>query len=113
MIFKVDDPKAFCKGDADYPIFSSCPRGVEHVERYAPYKKRTRWRIIGAMYGLIQASLRYFLKSADVMKGIGFIQCPFDKTVFVKWFESQARFLLFWQHVDDRWGGCQTDEDLQ
>ena len=47
------------------------------------------------------------------MKGIGFIQCPFDKNVFVHWFESQARFLIFWQHVDDRWGGCQTDEDLQ
>jgi hypothetical protein len=113
MIFKVDDPKAFCKGDADYPIFSYCPRGVEHVEEYAPHGKDTRWRIIGAIYGLIQASLRYFLKSADVMKGIGFIQCPFDKTAFIKWFESQERFLIFWQHVDDRWGGCQSDADLQ
>jgi hypothetical protein len=46
------------------------------------------------------------------MEGLGFIQCPFDKTVFIKWFNKQTRFLLFWQHVDDRWGGSQCDEDL-
>jgi hypothetical protein len=51
------------------------------------------------------------------MEGLGFIQCPFDKTVFIKWFiqcpfDKQTRFLLFWQHVDDRWGGSQCDEDL-
>jgi hypothetical protein len=111
-IFKIDDPKAFCKGDADYPIYTKVPRGVEHVEKYAPHGKRTRWKVIGAIYGLIQASLRYFLKSSEVMEGLGFIQCPFDKTVFIKWFESQTRFLLFWQHVDDRWGGYQTEGDL-
>ena len=111
-IFKIDDPKAFCKGDADYPIFTYVPKGVEHIEKYAPHGKRTRWKVIGAIYGLIQASLRYFLKSSDVMEGLGFIQCPFDKTVFIKWFNKQTRFLLFWQHVDDRWGGSQCDEDL-
>jgi hypothetical protein len=44
-------------GDAD----AVSPTGVDHVQRYAPYGKRTRWKIIGAIYGLIQASLRYFL----------------------------------------------------
>ena len=111
-IFKIDDPKAFCKGDADYPIYSYAPRGVESVKDYAPFGRNTRWKILGAIYGLIQASLRYFLKAADVMEGLGFIQCPFDKTVFIKWFNSQSRFLLFWQHVDDRFGGVQQEEDL-
>jgi hypothetical protein len=46
------------------------------------------------------------------MKGIGFIQCPFDKTVFIKWFESQERFLNFWQHVDDRWGHCEYRKQM-
>jgi hypothetical protein len=27
IIFKIDDPKAFCKGDADYPIFTYVPKG--------------------------------------------------------------------------------------
>ena len=69
-IFKIDDPKAFCKGDADYPIFTYVPKGVEHIEKYAPHGKRTRWKVIGAIYGLIQASLRYFLKSSSVMEGL-------------------------------------------
>jgi hypothetical protein len=68
-IFKIGDPKAFCKGNAGYPIYTKVPRGVEHVEKYAPYGKRTRWEVVGAIYGLIQARLRYFLKSSEVMEG--------------------------------------------
>lgn len=113
MVFKIDDPKAFCLGDADYPIYTKVPRGVEDSPKYAPYGKDTRWKVTGAIYGLIQASLRYFLKSKDVMEGLGFRQCAFAKTVFIKHFNSKRRFLIFWQHVDDRWGGCQTDEDLE
>jgi hypothetical protein len=68
--------------------------------------------VLGAIYGLIQASLKYFIKSAEVLKGIGFEQCPFDMALFFKWFPN-GRVSLFWQHVDDRWGGFSTDEDMQ
>jgi hypothetical protein len=113
MVFKIDDPKAFCQGDADYPIFTKVPRGVEDNKKYAPWGHDTRWKVQGAIYGLIQASLRYFLKSKDVMEGIGFRQCAYAKTVFIKHFHSQRRFIIFWQHVDDRWGGCQDEKDLE
>ena len=108
VVFKIDDPKAFCLGDADYPIDTKVPRGVEDDPKYAPHGKDTRWKVTGAIYGLIQASLRYFLKPKDVMEGLGFRQCDFAKTVFIKHFNSKRRFLIFRQHVDDRWGGCQT-----
>ena len=83
------------------------------MSEYAPYGQDTRWGVTGAIYGLIQASLRYFLRAADVLKGVGFRQCAFAKTIFIKHFESQSRFILFWQHVDDRWGGTQNEEDLK
>jgi hypothetical protein len=112
LVFKIDDPKAFCQGEADYPIVTYVPRGVEHMEDYAPHEKDTRYLVTSAIYGLIQASLRYFLRAADVLAGIGFIQCDYAKTIFIKHFESQRRFILFWQHVDDRWGGTQQESDL-
>jgi hypothetical protein len=67
---------------------------------------------MGAIYGLIQASLKYFIKSAEVLKGIGFMQCPFDMAVFCKWFPN-GRVALFWQHVDDRYGGFSTLDDMK
>jgi hypothetical protein len=73
--------------------------------------KKTRWKVLGAIYGLIQASLKYFLKSSEVLKGIGFMQCPFDMAVFCKWFPN-GRVSIFWQHVDDRWGGFSTEEEM-
>ena len=84
LVFKIDDPKAFCQGEADYPIVTYVPRGVEHIEEYAPHGKDTRYFVTGAIYGLIQASLRYFLRASDVLEGLGFIQCDYAKTIFIK-----------------------------
>jgi hypothetical protein len=87
-IIKLDDPKAFFKGELLYPIYARCPPGVDHLAKYAPYGNTTRWRIAGAIYGLIanQASLKYFEKSSEALRGIGYIQCPSDKALFFKWF---------------------------
>jgi hypothetical protein len=112
-IMKIDVPKAFCQGDLLYPIYATAvPPGVRHMPKYAPWGKKTRWKVLGAIYGLIQAGLKYFLKSSEVLKGIGFMQCPFDMAVFCKWFPN-GRVSIFWQHVDDRWGGFSTEEDMQ
>jgi hypothetical protein len=115
LVIKIDDPKAFCQGTADYPIYAytRVPKGVEHMIEYAPYGQDTRWGVTGAIYSHIQSSFRYFLRAADVLQGIGFRQCAFAKTIFIKHFESQSRFILFWQHVDDRWGGTQDEKDLK
>jgi hypothetical protein len=95
-IIKLDDPKAFCnKGELLYPIYARCPPGLDHLEKYAPYGNKTRWRITGAIYGLIQASLKYFEKSSEVLRGIGFVQCPFDKALFFKWF-TNTRIGMRW-----------------
>jgi hypothetical protein len=57
-IVKLDDPKAFCKGELLYAIYAHCPPGLDHIHKYAPFGKDTRWCITGAIYGLIQASLK-------------------------------------------------------
>jgi hypothetical protein len=111
-IMKIDDPKAFCQGELLYPIYANVPPGVRNLPKYAPWGKKTRWKVLGAIYGLIQASLKYFIKSSEVLKGIGFMQCPFDMALFCKWFPS-GRVALFWQHVDDRYGGFADEEDVK
>jgi hypothetical protein len=30
-VFKIDDPKAFCQGEAGCPIYTKVPKGVEHI----------------------------------------------------------------------------------
>ena len=64
-IMKIDDPKAFCQGDLLYPIYATVPPGIRNMEKYAPWGKKTRWKVLGAIYGLIQASLKYFIKSSE------------------------------------------------
>jgi hypothetical protein len=61
---------------------------------------------------LIQASLKYFEKSSEVLIEMGFVQCPFHKPLFCKWFTS-TRIGIIWQHVDDRLAGFSDIEDLK
>jgi hypothetical protein len=49
-IVKLDDPKAFCMGELLYPIYAHCSPGLNHMEKYAPYGKQTRWCITGAIW---------------------------------------------------------------
>ena len=45
-IIKLDDPKAFCKGELLYPIYAHCPPGLQpSTEVCALYGKHTRWCI--------------------------------------------------------------------
>jgi hypothetical protein len=46
-VFKIDDPKAFCLGSADYPKNTKVPGGVEDDPKYAPHGKDTRWKVPG------------------------------------------------------------------
>jgi hypothetical protein len=46
------------------------------------------------------------------LKEIGFFQCPFDKSLFCKWF-SNTRIGILWQHVDDRLAGFSELADLE
>jgi hypothetical protein len=43
-VFKIGGPKAFCKGDAGYPISTYVPKGVEHIEKYSPHGRHRSHR---------------------------------------------------------------------
>jgi hypothetical protein len=58
---------------------------------------------------LIQTRLKYFEKTSEVLVDMGFFQCPFDKSLFCKWFAS-TRIGILWQHVDDRLAGFSHHE---
>jgi hypothetical protein len=61
-IVKLDDPKSFCKGELLCPLYARCPPGLDHLPQCAPFGKDTRWRVTGAIYGLIQARQSQILR---------------------------------------------------
>ena len=125
LLFAIDVSKAFTASDIDKQgVHMRVPDGLPlpHSD-YAPHGTATTWELLTTLYGLRQASSKYYHKFTSVLlaytdaKGQKYRRSTHDPCVFTKGKLGSKDYITFSVHVDDKFVACtstdQVDELVQ
>jgi Reverse transcriptase (RNA-dependent DNA polymerase) len=88
----VEEEKEELNGDLDEIIYMECPDGIVcEADEVVRLNK--------SMYGLVQASRQFFLKSKSILISAGFTQCKAEPCLFFK--TVNGVMIIMAIHVDD------------
>ena len=116
----LDVSKAFTVSDIEPGVFVKVPRGFHDQPHpdFTPYGKHTTWELLTTLYGLKQASAKYYHTFASVLlaytdaNGDKFRRSAHDPCVFTKGALGSDSYITFSIHIDDKFIACTGEHEL-
>ena len=119
-LYCVDVSKAFTVSTIEPGVYMKVPTGVctdTHPD-IAPYGSHTTWELLTTLYGLKQASAKYYHTFANILlahtdsNGNKFRRSDHDPCVFVKGALGSASYTILSIHIDDKFIACSGKKEL-
>lgn len=93
-LHQLDIKNAFLNGDLEEEVYIEIPMGLR-----SSYNSGKMCRLYKSLYGLKQSIRDWFERFSGALKTLGYTQCQFDDTLFVKHCGGKINILIV--YVDD------------
>ena len=120
-LYCVDVSKAFTVSTIEPGVYVKVPTGVHQGTHpdIAPYGPNTTWELLTTLYGLKQASAKYYHTFANVLlaytdsRGNKFRRSVHDPCVFTKGQLGSDSYITLSIHIDDKFIACSSEKELR
>ena len=119
-LYCIDVSKAFTVSDIEPGVYMSVPKGFNDSTHpdFTPYGKYTTWELLTTLYGLKQASAKYYHTFASALlaytdaEGNKFRRSDADPCVFTKGALGSNAYITLSIHIDDKFIACTGEKEL-
>ena len=120
QLYCIDVSKAFTVSDIEPGVYMRVPRGFNDNTHpnFNPYGQHTTWELLTTLYGLKQASAKYYHTFATALlaytddRGNKFRRSDHDPCVFTKGALGSDSYITLSIHIDDKFIACTSEREL-
>ena len=119
-LYCIDVSKAFTVSTIEPGVFMRIPKGFDENKHpdFTPYGDNTTWELLTTLYGLKQASAKYYHTFASVLlaytdaSGNKYRRSNHDPCVFTKGALGSDSYITLSIHIDDKFIACTSEREL-